>query len=362
MDAATSRQVLYISGGYGFQSSTQQFITWPLLTAIDIDGLIHWVVDPSEGETAAQHIRQAYSPMLAVTGGAMDQLGGPNNPTLLTLGWDFEGAYGFGVSVGRYTEQVRTFFICDNGENLWVEFIDVAPYRQDPNFRRRDLNVATVLRPGKNGKLIPKLVAYAGVFTPDPGVWTVPIIINADGTAEMPDPNDPATFKQAMQQYKCAIAGLYSKSTGLMYNILLGGITYGYFVGGKFVVDSEIPFTNQVTVIRSNKHEHFTQFFMRAGYPLIRANFSHPGNPLLFGSGAQFFAADEVKQYVDDIIKYDKINRSTVIGYIVGGIQSTLINTESITDSAASPYIFKVILHPKCESSSMSDEESIAED
>ena len=51
-------RTLYITGGYGFDTIAATFSTKPYLTAVDLPGLIHWVVHASHGETAAQHIRQ----------------------------------------------------------------------------------------------------------------------------------------------------------------------------------------------------------------------------------------------------------------------------------------------------------------
>jgi hypothetical protein len=51
--------------------------------------------------------------------------------------------------------------------------------------------------------------------------------------------------------------------------------------------------------------------------------------------------------YKNGVLKFDKLGtNSLVVGYIVGGIQSTLPDTNQESDSAASPYIFKVTLVP----------------
>ena len=47
------------------------------------------------------------------------------------------------------------------------------------------------------------------------------------------------------------------------------------------------------------------------------------------------------------MLNYDELGRAPVaVGYIVGGIQSTLPNTNTTSDSAASPYVFTVTLVP----------------
>lgn len=337
---------IYMSGGYGFSTTLNDYTTWPLLTAIDMEGLIHWVVNPSPGETAAQHIRQTSHPMLAVTGGYMDQLGGRKNPTLLCLGQDFEGPYFFGINSQWYTEQVRTFYIKDDASGLSVKFKDPKPFMRDPNLRRRDLNICRVLRKGRNGNLIQQLVAFSGVFTKMDGIWTVPVSIFADGQTVMQDPTAMTTFKQGMSNYACANVGLYSRRSGVIYNVFLGGISYGVFSDGNFVTDPAFPFTNQISVISSSNETDFKQYFVSAAYPVILSTSSNFGNPLLFGSGAQFIREKNIPEYLEEVLKLDKIKKRTTVGYIVGGIQSTVPNTETASDSAASPYIFKLIVNP----------------
>ena len=67
---------------------------------------------------------------------------------------------------------------------------------------------------------------------------------------------------------------------------------------------------------------------------------------MLFGAGAQFFRASGPPSYGNGVFDLDQLggSRPYVIGYIVGGIMSTLPNTNTQSDTAASPYIFKVML------------------
>ncbi len=86
-----SGNTLYITGGYGIDTSTGDFGTKDTLTAIDVPGLICWVKNPESNKTASKYIRQISDPLFRVTGGAMYQTG--NNPTLLIFGQNFEGLY-----------------------------------------------------------------------------------------------------------------------------------------------------------------------------------------------------------------------------------------------------------------------------
>ena len=343
----TRDKTLYITGGYGINTASGQFETKDLLTAIDIPGLMSWVERRSEHKHASHYIRQLANPIFQVAGGYMTQI--DDNPTLLVFGQNFEGTYAFPPHTQVYTEQVRRFRIIDDGKKLRVKIESSEPSQPDPNFRRRDLNVINVIK-SKKGKLVKGLVALSGVFTlpPDNGAWTVPVEITAKGKTFMADPSLTSTFKQGMNNYVSGSLELFSKKTKDMYIVLLGGMTFGFFQNGQFMTDLDLPFTNEVTTIKINSHGHYKQFLMKGQYPKIRSTMTNPGNTLLFGSGAEFMPAEEVDMYDNDVVKLDSVKKRKVVGYIVGGIQSTVPNTSSITgaDSAASPYIFKVTVVP----------------
>lgn len=335
-----SSSTLYLVGGYGVDTDTGNFSTKSTLTAIDIEGLIHWVCHPSKGETAKEHIRQTSHPILQVTGGALEQTN-PHSPFLLIFGQNFSGFY-LDSSNGTYTNQVRCFNLIDNGRDLFV--IPGKQYPQDPNYRRRDLNVVPIIQ--KSGSSYEEsFVALSGVFTLSTGIWTVPVLINPKGSSYMPNPAKASTFKQGMNVYNSAHLGLFSKKTNDMHTIILGGLGYIALEDGVFVEDSEIPFSNSLTDIRINSHGHFKQYLMENQYPVILSTSSNPGNPLLFGAGARFMPVDNLPLFPNGVFSLDDIKGDNVLlGYVVGGIQSTVPNTSLPTDSAASPYIFKVIL------------------
>lgn len=336
-------RTLYMTGGYGVDTATGQFSTKDLLTAIDIPGLMSWVISPFPGQTAAQYIRQISSPIFQVTGGEMFQIG--KHPTLLIFGQNFSGFY-HSDSNGEYVKQVRRFHIHDNGSDLSVKIITSKPCTQHAAYRRRDLNVVPVIK-HRNGHYKPSFIVYGGVFTPDTGVWTVPVEISRRGNPKMANPYHDTTFKQAMNHYDCASFGIFSKSAKAMHTTLCGGISYGFIENGQFQVDSEIPFINQVTTITVDKFGHYAQY-LTGSFPTIKSVNTNPGNTLLFGAGARFFLAESVPAFKNGVIDLDAMGSAQfVIGYIVGGIQSTVPNTETAADSAASPYIFKVTIIPK---------------
>jgi hypothetical protein len=331
-------KTLYISGGYGIDTASGLFTTKNTLTAIDIPDIIQWVINPKKGQLASKSIRQINNPVFQVTGGYMDKTA--FGDTLLIFGQNFAGQY-TNNSDGIYTQQIRKFKIEDKGNKLEVHKIRYGA--TNPNFRRRDLNVVPVMQ-DTLGLAIPGFIAFSGVFTESGGIWTIPVEISSKGKTFMQDP--ASAFKQAMNNYEGAAISLYSGEDHAAYVIIPGGLTYGYFQNGAFATDPEIPFTNQVTTIKRDRNGEYTQYIMSAEYPFIASTGANPGNELLFGSGAAFMLAKDIANYPNGVIKLEKIKKTTLIGYIVGGIASTVPNTSTDSDSIASPYIFEVYLEP----------------
>ncbi|MDP1835417.1 MAG: hypothetical protein Q8K75_05750 [Chlamydiales bacterium] len=328
--------ILYVVGGYGINTSTGEMETKSTLTSIDITKMMNWVINGSgSAASASQHIS---NPALQVTGGFLFQAN-DHQPMLLMLGQNFMGLYTDG-SNGMYTQQIRQFWLRENGATLTIH--SKPSTTTYPDYRRRDLNIVPTIH---NNDFT--YTAFAGVFTLDTGVWTVPITIFPDGTSYEPDPNDPNTFKQGMNHYNCPSFGLYSVRNKEMFVIFPGGISYGFFSGGVFTTDAEIPFINQVTTVKIDRNRNYTQFLMNDEYPFLVSTGTNPGNQLLFGAEAQFFPKDNIKLFSNGVIQLDTITSPTVIGHIVGGIMSTLPNTNSRADSTSSPYVFTVTLIPK---------------
>lgn len=339
-----TNQTLYITGGYGIDTATGEFSTKNCLTAIDIREMIDWVTHPESSTQLASHIRQTFDDAFQVAGGNMRK--GKNGRILLIFGANTVGAIS-PTTNPIYTEQVRRFFIHDNGKELSVSFEDPIPFEPNPNYRRRDLNIVPIIQ--KHGKcLCPAFAALSGVFTLTDGVWTVPVTITADGRPSMANPKKSRTFKQGMNNYECASAELFSIRTGDNFVILFGGISYGYFQNGVFKEDPGLPYINQITTVKIDQNGDFTQYIMDAEFPVIRSRTANRGNRFLFGTDAKFIPAQCVKIFPNDVLSFDALpNQERFIGYIVGGIRSTLPDTNSPTDTGASPFIFKVFLTPK---------------
>lgn len=365
---------LYLVGGYGIDSYTKKMNTKQALIAIDIPKLINWVKKKPCPQLASDCFRFTFHPILQLTGGRMLKGDKPDS-YLLAFGQNFDGFY-TASSNGDYSMQVRRIKIIDDGCEL-----SVKSYKQPdplPTYRRRDLNVIPVV--GKKGKSCKmSYVALSGVFTPgdadDPGAWTIPIEIQANGSSKMLDPDDPKTLAQAMNNYDCATMGLFSKKKNRMYTLLFGGISASIFSDGDcenscealipkegnvFTVCCNLPFTNDITTIEIDNHGVYRQYLMNSKFPTIpvsnpaslfcSADPFPPDAPRIyyFGANAVFIPNPELSAYTNGVIDFDKLClQQTFLGYVVGGIASTILDTNCVTDTIASPYIFEVYISPK---------------
>ncbi len=373
----SNKRTLYLVGGYGFDTASQTMGTKPALTAIDIPNLIKWVKDPSHAKSAAECIRSSFHPLFQLTGGVMWQ-SNEHQPFLLAFGQNFGGNY-VETSNGLYSQQIRPIQILDNGKNVSVQAYD--PPEPLPTYRRRDLNVVPIVKK-KGCSLTMSYTALSGVFTPafnndNPGAWTIPIEIDPNGSSQMLDPNNPDTLAQSMNNYSCANAGLYSQKTNTMYTLLFGGISGAIISDGSncsmdadpqnncctawvpapgnvFTVCCNLPFTNDITTIEIDTNGIYRQYIMREKYPIIPVTpipcpgYSPPANTQFwFGANAVFIPNEKMPTYPNGVIALDKLSKTpTFIGYIVGGIASTVTDTNCTTDTQASNYIFKVTITP----------------
>jgi hypothetical protein len=326
---------LYVTGGYGIPGSGAGFATFDTLSAIDLDGIVDWVVS-AQGQ-AVDHIRQISDPLFKVTGGAMYEM---QDRVHLIFGQDFTGGYN-PTKNGAYTKQVRSFDIVDDGMTLAVANVSSTP--QVEAYRRRDLNVYPTLAPGVGG-VEQGLTVLSGVFTEQTGVWTVPVEIDDAGQPTMADPNFAGTFKQAMNQYHSAKVGLYSSAQGSMHELLLGGIslkTYDEALN-TFVQDDNMPFTSQMTAVVRDESGNYTQHFL-GSYPEL---YDTEENLLNFGANAEFFLVPGIATYENGVIDLDLLSGETVVGYVYGGIVSNAPHVRGVEGavSGASNRIFEVVV------------------
>ncbi len=334
-----SGAALVVVGGYGYKRSAADHKTYDTLTVIDLPGLVGWVKQPPGGETsmAAQHIRHVNDPYLQVTGGSLEKIGGEYQ---LVMGQNYDGRYRPFFN-GIYTRQVRRFTFDEAAVPLVVPPGSMLATPPLAEYRRRDLNVMTVLEAGSVvGAYVERVVALSGVFTIDGGAWTVPVVVGPGGVVTMADPLAASSLRQGFQVYHCAKAGLYQRATGEMHMLLFGGITILERdpVSGAFIRDDQIPFTNQCGVVVRRADGSFRQFFLPARFPRIT---SAEGKELRFGANADFFPAAGVPMMHPKVIDLARLRGETVIGHIFGGLVADAANGGA---TGASGRVFEVVL------------------
>ena len=316
---------LYIVGGYGFSPSVNEWVTYPYLTAVDLPGLVAAVVD---NEPVMPYFRQLTDERLRVTGGYLGLL---NDEFFLVGGQIFQGRYNpQGPDHGpgffqKYSNAIKQFNIEDDGTSLvldnYEETIDTA------NLHRRDYNLAPQIFPnGSQG-----FTAFSGVFQYDQDLPWLNTVDVFPGSYQVNN-----NFNQYLNQYHTAHAGLFSASQNEMHTLFFGGISrYSLDAVGVLKDDPDVPFVKTISLVTRKADGSMTE--MKLGEM-----------PSLLGAGATFLPAANLSMTADGIANLDALpNENTLIGYVVGGIESTLPNILFIDDgtlSSASGKVYKVFL------------------
>jgi len=327
---------LFMIGGYGYNCISQDYDTKNSVNIIDLPKAINWV----EGGKGSFYdcLTIIYDPYLKVTGGDCFNTN-RHKPTLLCLGQNYNGSYRTNVN-GEYTEQIRgIYFPTGNSEKI-LKNVEVPI---DPNYRRRDLNSVPIMVK-KDNSYVPAVICFSGVFTLDGGIWTIPIVVDENGNSFMQDPNDPNTLKQGMNNYNCASASLFSIKRNESYVLFFGGISFQYAENGTFFTDSALPFINNVTTVVIDNTFFMQQYLMDSLYPTIF--YPNSSNPSYFGTYGKFIPTYS-KQFCNGVISFDTIKggEEVLLGYIIGGIQSSARNTGGVPGtSISSAHIFEVYL------------------
>ena len=334
-------ETLLVVGGYGYKRSVADYKTYDTLTSIQLPGLITWVKQAAGSETsqAANHIRQIRNPYFQVTGGSLEKLHGEYQ---LVMGQNYDGRYRPFFN-GVYTRQVRRFQVNEGPSGLTVPVESMLPTPPQDAYRRRDLNATTIIEAGAQpDEYLERAVVYSGVFTPEGGVWTLPVVIAPGGVVTMDDPSAQDTLRQGFQIYHCAKVGLYHRATREMHVIMFGGITVleNDPQTGLFTQDDKAPFTNQCGVVVRRANGKFRQYFLPTRFPLI---LTPDGKELRFGTNAEFFPATGIPMMNSKVIDLARIRDETVIGHVFGGIVADAGNGGN---TGASGRVFEVVLAP----------------
>ncbi len=316
--------------GVALAAFTNDFKTFDTLTALSITGMVKAVINGGDVAKLAK-VRQMSDPRLAVTGGEMMAL---NGRTYLVFGNNFQGGYaGSTASIAQvYTNEIRSFRIIDSGRSLAI-----AGYQalRDPvNFRRRDGNLVRFI--GTAGQ--PQLAYLGGVFTPTSvTAYQAPILIGPGGRAHV-----DAAYQQFFSQYTTANIPLYDPRSRSMYDILMGGISLYEYSNGQLIEDTFLPWVDDVTSLVRAGDGSFQEYSM-SPIPIVTA-----GGTGFYGANAAFFGNEALPMYRNGVIRLNKLRGPTVLGYMFGGIYSTVPTTSgnSFGETGASNQVFQITLTP----------------
>jgi hypothetical protein len=224
----------------------------------------------------------------------------------------------------QYTNAIKKFKVEDDGNELIIsdfkEIIDTA------NLHRRDYNMVPQLFPdGSRG-----FTVFSGVFQYEQDLpWLNTVDIFPEGYTVNQH------FNQYLNQYHTAHASIFSTSSNQMHTVFFGGISRYYLNSNNILVDDpEVPFVKTISLVTRN-----------ADGSMQEAKLGEM--PGYLGSGATFIPARDLPVSGNDIISLDELAEEQLIGYVIGGIESTLPNILFIDDgtlSDASGKVFKVVL------------------
>ena len=314
---------LYVTGGYGLDSSVGQAKTFAKLTVIDVDGMINAVINSS---TVSPFVKQATDSRVQVTGGEMGYMDGF---VYLYGGHNFTGVYwntGQGNNNQVYTDSYKKFQVSVAGSTVSIN--NYSQVTDTNNLHRRDMNLVHAIKPDGSEYLI----NYGGVFRKGVDLpFLNPIVLDGSGISLN-------SFEQKYNQYTTAQMNLFDSTTMDMHSMFFGGMGMWFYdtVNSVTQVDSMVPFTSDISLMTRNAGGVFSETL----YPNRMPGF--------LGSNAKFVLNPSIPQYDNGVIKMREINARTFVGYIYGGIKATSQHpgTSGMGSSSASDIILKVYIRP----------------
>ncbi len=308
---------LFFAGGYGYDSTSNGLITFPVLKVIDVSEIINAVTN---GTSVSPFIRQVMDSRLQVTGGELHKLG---DYFYLIGGHKFTGTYRRNVNNQAYTNQIKKFKVIDDG--ISVSISDYSALTDTVEYHRRDMNVVSAIKPDG---ISPYLILYGGVFKINVDLpYLNPIYIDENGATV------DYSFEQKMSQYTCSNMTLFNSSSQKMHTTFFGGTSLYYFneISNSLVYDSLVPFIKDITTLTRTSNGSSEEKVLDLKFPA------------LLGTNAKFILNESIPHFDNDVIKLDQLAGRTFAGYIFGGIHAQLPNNGA---SSPSEYIFKVYITP----------------
>jgi hypothetical protein len=315
-------ETLYLAGGYGVDSAGET-VTYSVLSAVNLPALVKGVTEGKD--TFSRTIAYVESPLVQSTGGELVKL--DDGFFYLVGGHVFMGSYrAFEAADEKNTPKASQTYLGEirklrfsrpSGQKLEVSQVDRYP---DPEFARRDLNVALTV--GPDGKSLGAAV-YGGVFTKEQLNFTHPIYFHAGAR-----PQVDAAFEQKMSAYSCATMLMFDLASKEMYTTFFGGIsrwTWNYStnqfekaaLAGKKSNESGyldgMPWIDHISTLVKGPTQT---------YEFVQSN----RLPSYLGTNAAFLPAPGLKEVRENtgIFDLDQFRGKRVfVGYLYGGIRAS---------------------------------------
>lgn len=317
-------ETLYYLGGYCFSVTANDHITFDKLTAIQVPELMNAIINNAPVNS---YFKQISDTAFAVTGGHLVKM---NDRFYLVGGHRFDGRYnpmGNPTYVQKYTNQIRSFKINNTGSQLSISEYQVI---SDPvHLRRRDYNLISQIFPGGTEGF----TISSGVFQENADLpFLYPVDVTPTGYQPI------TTFNQYLSNYHTANVSLYENDLQQMHTLFFGGISRYYYNNGVFTQDDNVPFVKTISRLSRGANGIFEEYNLPIEMPAYH------------GASAEFFINTSLPHTNNDVIKLNEIMSDTILlGYVVGGINSTTINpfsqnqTSQNTSANSTHYRVKLI-------------------
>ncbi|MCU1261726.1 MAG: hypothetical protein JWO80_4611 [Bryobacterales bacterium] len=315
------KDTLYLAGGYG-ENSTGEMVTYPILSTVSLPALVQGVMRGKD--TFSRTISYVKSPLVQSTGGELLKL--DDGLFYLVGGHVFMGSYRAFETAGEkttpkvsqtYLSEIRKLRITRSAAGK----LDVALLErfQDPEFARRDLNVAMVIQP--DGKSL-GAAAYGGVFTKEQLNFTHPIYFSAASP-----PKVDTSYEQKMSAYTCAKLLMFDPGSSRMYTTFFGGISRWIwnYTSRQFELAPKVGDRSMQTGYLDGMPwiDHISTLVRDAKQT---TEFVHENRlPGYVGSNGVFLPVTGLKTIREDAPIYDLrqfAGKRTLVGYIYGGIRA----------------------------------------
>jgi hypothetical protein len=313
---------LYIIGGYAFSATANDHITFDKLTSVDVPNLINAII---VGNPISSYFKQISDPIFQNSGGQLGKIG---NEFYLVGGQIFTGRYNpmnHPTFTQTYCNKIQKFSIDNSSSKL--SFNNYSSVNDIINLHRRDYNLVPQIFPdGQEGYTISSGVFQINTDLP----FLYPVDIKSNGYFPQ------MKFNQYLSNYSSGKVGLYDMAENKMHSIFFGGISQCYYDGKKLIKDNDVPFVKTISRVTRSADGTLTEHCFPVEMPNLK------------GAGAEFIPNENLPHYNNEVIKLNDISENEfVIGYLYGGIQSSIKNaftTNDTSSTAADPSIYEVKL------------------